>query len=272
MGHRSRILAVLLCLGLVLQAASAAASRVVSLNLCADQFLVLLAEPGDLVSVTHLAANPAQSFVADRVEGLTINHGRAEEVLALEPDLVVAGVHAARPAVAMLQRIGIEVLDLLIPTSFAAIREQTELLGQRLGVEARAHALLSDMDTRLARAAQRQPTRRRALVLGANGFTNGRGTLVDEVLRAAGLRNVAVDDLSIDGFGRVGLEQILRSDPDLIVLNQSDNASPSLAREFLRHPAFARFEDRVVAIDPSLWSCGGPFTAQAVEFLSGAAR
>lgn len=242
--------------------------RVVSINLCADQLTVLLAHPGPLVSVTHLSPRPSQSYVADRIGGLTINHGRAEEVLALEPDLVVAGLYAARPAVALLERIGVAVIDLPIPESFDAIRKQTRLLAERLGVEGRGEALIADMDQRLARAATDGEPRRRAFVLGTNGFTSGAGTLVDDVLQAAGLYNIARHDLGIVGFARVSLEQIVATQPDLVIVNQPSAASPSLAREFLRHPAFRAFEDRLVAIDPSLWTCGGPYTAEAVEFLA----
>lgn len=251
--------------------AVASPARVVSLNLCADQMLVLLADPGVLVSVTHLAPEPSQSYVASRVTGLTLNRGRAEEVLALRPDLVVAGEYAARPAVAMLRRVGIDVIDLPIPESFDAIRAQTTLLAQRLGVEARGAGLLADMERRLA-AVNRPASERRALVLGTNGFTSGQGTLVDDVLRAAGMRNIAAEDLGIIGFGRVGLEEIVRSDPEVIVVNQPAASEPSLAREFLDHPAFAAYAGRIVRIDPSLWTCGGPYTVGAVEFLAGAGR
>lgn len=253
-------------------ARAAPPQRVVSINLCADQLTVLLAHPGALVSVTHLSSVPSQSYVADRIGDLKINRGRAEEILAMEPDLVVAGLHAARPAVAMLKRFGVEVIDLPIPESFAAIREQTRLLAHRLGVEERGEALIADMDRRLAKATVDVDQRRRAFVLGTNGFTSGAGTLVDEVLQAAGLTNIASDDLGIVGFGRVGLEDIVATRPDLVVVNQPNAGSPSLARDFLRHPAIRSLSDRLVAINPNLWTCGGPYTAQAVEYLSGYAR
>ncbi len=270
--HRGFLIAVSVLVLAPLGLAHASADRVVSINLCADQFLALLIHPGQLVSVTHLAGVPEQSFVHDRIDGLYINKGRAEEILALDPDLVVAGLHAARPAVSMLQKLGVEVMDLPIPNSFADIRAQTMLLAQRLGVEGKGRALLNEMDARLAAVRHRPPSRRRALVLGANGFTNGTGTLIDEVLKGAGLRNVAVEDLKIRGFGQVGLEDILSADPDLIVVNQSTNEAPSLAGAFLQHPALARFADRTVTVDPSLWTCGGPFTARMVEYLNGAAQ
>jgi len=248
-----------------------APQRVVSINLCADQLLVLLAENDSLRSVTFLSAQPDQSYVADRVGDIPVNHGEAEEILALQPDLVVAGRFAARPAVALLRRFDIPVLDLPIPASFDEIRAHIMLLSARLGVDARGAAMIADMDERLAAVAVANGPMPRALVLGARGFTSGPGTLVHEVLSSAGLQNVA-GDLGITGFGRVDLEEIVDANPDIIILNQPVTGAPSLARQVLAHPALRRFEGQIIHMEPALWTCGGPYTVHAVELLADAIR
>ncbi|NQV79280.1 MAG: ABC transporter substrate-binding protein [Alphaproteobacteria bacterium] len=246
-------------------------TRVVSINLCADQLLALLTDPGVLLSVTHLSADPSLSYVAEQVRDVPINYGRSEEVLTLRPDLVVAGLYAARPAVAMLEKFGIDVIDLPIPETFSDIRRQVRLLSERLGVEPRGQELIADMDRRLANVAANHEQMPRALVLGARGFTSGPGTLVHEVLTAAGLRNVAAE-LGVHGYGQVGLEEIVQAAPEIIVVNQPTGQSPSLARDVLAHPALRHLGGRVVRMNPSLWTCGGPYTAEAVEFLAKVAR
>ncbi len=248
-----------------------APQRVVSINLCADQLLVLLAENDSLRSVTFLSAQPDQSYVADRVGDIPVNHGEAEEILALQPDLVVAGRFAARPAVALLRRFDIPVLDLPIPASFDEIRAHIMLLSARLGVDARGAAMITDMDERLAAVAVANGPMPRALVLGARGFTSGPGTLVHEVLSSAGLQNVA-GDLGITGFGRVDLEEIVDANPDIIILNQPVTGAPSLARQVLAHPALRQFEGQIIHMNPALWTCGGPYTVHAVELLADAIR
>ena len=95
--------------------------------------------------------------------------------------------------------------------------------------------------------------------------------MVDEVLAAAGLRNVAVE-LGIHGYGQIGLEEILRADPEIVVINQPTAAFPSLARDVLAHPALRHFGGRIVQIDPALWTCGGPYTVEAVTFLARATQ
>jgi iron complex transport system substrate-binding protein len=245
--------------------------NVVSINLCADQLLVLLADRDVLRSVTFLSSRPSQSFVADRVRDIPPNHGEAEEVLAMQPDLVVAGRFAARPAVRMLRRLGIAVLDLPIPETFDEIRGQIVSLSSVLGVQARGDAMIEEMDRRLANIESPQGPPPRALVLGARGFTSGAETLVDEVLAAAGIQNVA-SDLGIRGYGKVELEEIVAAKPDVIIFNQPKDGAPSLASEVLTHPALHRFDGQIIHMDPALWTCGGPYTVGAVEFLAAAVR
>jgi len=244
---------------------------VVSINLCADQLLVLLAERDVLRSVTFLSSRPSLSFVADRVRDIPPNHGEAEEVLAMQPDLVVAGRFAARPAVRMLRRLGIAVLDLPIPETFDEIRRQIVSLSGVLGVKARGDGMIEEMDRRLANIELPQGLPPRALVLGARGFTSGAGTLIDEVLAAAGIQNIA-SDLGIRGYGKVELEEVVAAKPDVIIFNQSKDGAPSLASEALTHPALHRFDGRVIHMEPALWTCGGPYTVDAVEFLAAAVR
>ncbi len=272
--RRSLMLAIVLVGALAVASTSAGAQvamRVVSINLCADQLVSLLANRESILSVTHLSADPSISYVASRVTDIPVNYGRSEEVLALRPDLVVAGRFAARPAVAMLQRFGVEVVDLPIPESFADIRAQVRFLSRRLGVAPRGEEMVEEMDRQLGAISIGDRPGPRALVLGVRGFTSGTGTLVDEVLAAAGLRNVAVE-LGIDGYGQIGLEEILRADPEIVVINQPTAAFPSLARDVLAHPALRHFGGRIIQIDPSLWTCGGPYTVEAVTFLARATQ
>ena len=233
-----------------------AADRVVSLNLCTDQMLVLLA-PGKVAALSPLARDPAISFVADEAARLPIVRTSAEAVLRLHPDLILAAPFGAQTTLALLQQEGLPVLRVDLPSDFAGIRAQTRRLAAVLGVPQRGEALLAAMDAELA-ALPRAPRPIRALVWEPRGFTAGPGTLMDAVLRAAGLTNLS------DGR-RVGLEALLRHPPDLLVVPATP-AFPSLATELLDHPAVAGMARR--AIPTALTICAGPFTARAAELLA----
>ncbi len=211
-------------------AAHASAVRVVSLNLCTDQMLVLLA-PEKIVALSPLARDPSLSFVAPQAAHLPIVRASAEAVLRLRPDLVLAAPYGAQPTLALLQQEGVPVLRIALPHDFAGIREMTRLLAATLGVPRRGEVLLAAMDARLDTL--RHPDHEiRALAWEPRGLTAGPGTLMDAVLRAAGLNNAS------DG-SRVSLETLLRHPPDVLVV-QTASAYPSLATDTAGPPGARR--------------------------------
>lgn len=260
--------------------AAARPQRIVSLNLCADQLVVLMAEPERIVSLSHLSRDRELSFVAGSAAalGLPVNHGTVEEVLPQAPDLVLAGLYAARPAVTVLRARGVPVLDLDLPRDFADIRVQVQTVAKALGEPARGAALIGAMEATLAAAAPADPARPVALVYQANGFTAGAGTLIDSVLAAAGLDNFARRQ-GLVGYGYLGLETVVAGRPDLLIPEAMPPDRPSLAQQLLLHPALSAPILSAgtgglhrLAMPGALWACGGPFTAEAVARLAEARR
>jgi iron complex transport system substrate-binding protein len=252
----TRIAALLVGLVLAFPGRPQAAERVVSLNLCTDQMLVLLA-PEKVTALSPLARDPALSFVAEMAARLPSVRPSAEAVLRLRPDLVLAAPFGAQTTLGLLESQGIRVLRVALPQSFEEIRAQTRLLADELGVPERGEALIAGMDATLA-ALPRPAHPWRALAWEARGYTAGPGTLKDAVLRAAGLVNVSVGR-------RVGLEALVTHPPDLLVV-PTPAAWPSLATDLLRHPATAGIPRR--SLPPALTICAGPFTARAAELLA----
>jgi len=255
---RRRAAASLICgVALVLATQAArAAERVVSLNLCTDQLLVLLA-PETIAALSPLARDPALSFVAPMAAHLPVVRASAEAVLRLHPDLVLAAPYGAQTTLALLQQEGIPLLRIALAQDFAAIRTMTRTLAAALGAAPRGEALLAAMDARLAALPHRDHGAR-VLAWQPRGDTAGPGTLMDVVLRAAGLSNAA------EG-GRIGVEALLRNPPDLLIVATTP-AFPSLATALLDHPALAGLPRR--AIPPALTICAGPFSAEAATLLA----
>ena len=123
-----RIAAALLsALALAAPGRTVAADRVVSLNLCADQMLLLLA-PEKAVALSPLARDPTLSFVAERAARFPVVRPSAEAVLRLHPDLVLAGEFGAQTTLALLEGSGLRVVRAGLPQSFDAIRAETRKL------------------------------------------------------------------------------------------------------------------------------------------------
>lgn len=265
-----------LCLSLAAPGAAApteaAPRRVVSINLCTDQLAMMLAEPGQLVSVSDLARDPYSSAMPEAARGYPVNHGRAEEVYLLDPDLVLAGSHTARATVEMLRGVGIKVVQFAPARSLADTRERLAEMARVLGHERRGTALIEAFDARLARLSRTATRRPRAALYHANGYTLGGGTLSDDILHAAGFRNLARES-GITGGANVPLEELVMAAPDLLI---SGTPLPGASRSeaVLRHPALdaLRATRAGLRVTSPSWICGTPHALDAVERLVRARR
>ncbi|UFS66844.1 ABC transporter substrate-binding protein [Paracoccus denitrificans] len=261
-------LAACLLAGLILPAAAEPPRRVLSVNLCTDQLAMLLAAPGQIVSVSYLAQDPTASAMADQAARLPANRGRAEEIFLMRPDLVLAGAWSSPETIRLLQRLGIPVEVFPVETDIAGIRANIRRMGDVLGRQARAKALLARFDADLARLADAPPgPRPRAALYMVNGYSSGRDSLAGQIVALAGFDNVA-DDLGLPAGGVVPLEALLLSGPDLLVEGRRYPGS-SRAQEVLDHPALkalSRGRPAEVMSDPD-WVCGTPHILRAIAQL-----
>ena len=256
-------------------AAGAAPQRIVSLNLCADELVLRLAAPSTVKSVTWLARDATLSNVSALARDVPVNRGLAEDVVPLAPDLVIAGAYTTRTAVALLRRLNIPVLELTVPTSVDEALAQIKTVADALGTLEIGTQLIADIRNGLAVLpvpphGSAQPV---AAVYQPNGFTIGTGSLVNDLLMRAGLRNLAVER-RIDNYGALPLDWLLLAQPDLLIVNAAEDRGHAIAYEVLRHPALARryHGDRVVGVPSAWWSCPGPRLVDAVRRMRHAAR
>lgn len=257
----------------VLQPAHAASpTKVVSMNLCTDQLAMLLADKGQLYSVSHLAADKGASVLADEAKAYVVNHGLAEEIFLMRPDLIIAGSYTTRATVDMLKRLGFRVEEFEPESSFDDIRSNIDRMGKLLGQETKAREMIRLMDERLARireSSQAKSGNAPTIALYyANQFTSGKGTLAGDVVNHAGLVNLA-EKLGMQGTQKLPLEQLVMATPDLIAAHEA-YPTPALAYETQVHPAFRATLNGKQPIDipDKYWICGGPFTVDAVQLLA----
>ena len=68
---------------------TAAPRRIVSFNICADQLVVALADPGQVAGLSPYAADPTLSAVAEEARAFRRIAWHAESTIPLDPDLVL---------------------------------------------------------------------------------------------------------------------------------------------------------------------------------------
>ena len=242
-------------------------ARVVSITLCTDQLALMLARPGQLVGVSRIATDRVASAFWREAAAFPAVPPDAEAIHRLAPDLVLAGAWDPPATLAMLDRLGIRLATFEIENGFDDIRANVTRMGDLLGNPEGAARLLATMDEVLEAPAPEGPPPTAALYY-ANGYTSGSGTLADEILTAAGFRNVAAAR-GLSGLAHLPLELLVTSDPDLVVTGQ-DYPAPALAQGILRHPALRALGAGQAAIADNQWACGTPLAARAVAALRAA--
>jgi iron complex transport system substrate-binding protein len=212
--------------------------------------------------------------VAELAENVPINHGLAEEIIPLDPDLIVTGTFTTRAAVAMLKQTRFPVTEFGVAHNVGDVRAGIRKMAALVGEPARGEELVASFDQRLADIGTSVPARRpTALVFNANGFTVGTGTLVDDVMTRAGLDNVAAR-MNLGNYMQLPLETVVRSAVDVLIVSARRDGPPSLATALLDHPVLSKLgpKTHIVVLPTNLWSCGGPEVAEAIARLHAVAE
>jgi len=260
----------MLAAALALWAGAAAAgttpSRVVSINLCTDQLAMLVAAPGQLVSVSALATDPLASSMAQEAARYPRNRGSAEQVYLLHPDLVLAGEFTDAATLDLLRRLGVNVVEVPVVTALDEVPVQLRAVARAMGREAQGEALAREFTRDLASLESDLPAVAAALYY-PNGYTTGGGTVADDVLRHTGFFNIA-GQAGLTGGGFMPLERLVMAAPRLIVTSRP-YAGASRSEEILEHPALLalRASARVEAVNDGDWLCGTPYILRAVAAM-----
>jgi iron complex transport system substrate-binding protein len=268
---RRPMVALLLCLASLGPPvlAGEASRRIVSLNLCTDQIVLDLVPRERIAGVSFVAADPNVSPVAHEIRGLTLVHGIAEEVLALDPDLVIAGTFTTTATVDLLRRLGRRVEIVPLAQDFDGIRRSVRQIAAAVGEAERGERVIAEFDARLARAPAPPARPVSALAYQINGLVAGTATLVDQIFTAAGLSNRAAEHRLGPG-GRLALESLLADPPDLVVVAQPPDTYRTPVADNLRHPALTALlrERPGIVLPMPVWLCGTPRIADAVARLA----
>jgi iron complex transport system substrate-binding protein len=257
--------------------ASAAAGplpTVASINLCADQHLLALADPEQILTVSWLAADPEESLLATEAQRHTLNYGTAEELLEFSPDVVLAGTYTSPFTRTMLRHLGYRVVELEPEASVADIERNVRLVAGIVAQAERGEQLVAALHERVREIEAHRPARSlAAVIVRPGGFTVGADSLANELLTLAGFRNVAAEQ-GLDRWGSLSMEALLRSAPDVIILTGYRSTQPSLANAVLEHPALAALgaRQRTVTVHTALWACGLPGSIEAAALLQRAAH
>jgi len=190
------------------------------------------------VAVTRFAADPAYSYVSDRLQPhmTIIDQLNAEQVLALDPDIVLIAVWNDPDTVHQLRDLGVKLYTFARFSTVQDALDNIARIGEITGDEERAQVLIDEFHRRAQEVAARVSGRPRPAVLVWDdwGTTVGPGTSAHDIIEMAGGRNVAAEH-GIVGWQTIDAEAVVRMNPDVIITPYD----PNFVARILSDPALA---------------------------------
>jgi iron complex transport system substrate-binding protein len=244
--------------------------RIVSLNPCLDAILVQVADRDQIAAISHYSHEPTSSSIGPAGATYPFTYESAEEILALRPDLVLTARHSSPATRAALTKLGVRVELFGTPESVIDSLAQVAQVARAVGHPERGQALIANIDRALAEAAPAPGTPRlTALTYQAGGFATAHGTMMDEMMRRAGLDNSA-SRYGLKRTGNVPLERLIADPPDVLLAGETKPGAPTWADRVLRHPALAHAAPRMYrgSFPQRLTFCGGPVLIETARMLA----
>lgn len=232
--------------------ASPAVARggVVSLNLCTDELVLLIARPEQIRSVSYLSHAPEETILWRRARRYRPNDGSMLAAAALRPKLVVTTGAAGRDLQRLASGTGAQLLALPFPMSLQDVAENVVRVGQATGNPVTAGRIVAAMAA--ARRSTPRPAREAVWVDGAGRSLSAQG------LGAAWLRLAGLSQRPLPG-DRMTLESMIVRPPRILLQSRYRAGQTSSAVAWQRHPAARRARvPLTLATDGRRWTCMGP--------------
>lgn len=228
--------------------------RIVSLDLCMDWMLAHHGDPDRVASLSSMHLR----YPVDWITQPWPHHdGTLEQIVRLQPDLVLAGEYSALLLRERLRTLGYRVEVMPLPSTLNQVEAYERKLLTLIG---------SDPEQATAAPPPSSPPADapRLLLLDANAIGTGRGTFEHQILQQAGWRNY----LASPGLVQLDLEQIVSDPPDAILFAAPEHQA--LANGFAEHPALRRAvpADAWLSTEYWRWQCPGPWTWDLIRQLT----
>lgn len=239
----------------------------VSIDYCADQFAFALKNDVPVLAVSK-DADGIFSVFSEKAQGLPQTRGNAEELLIMRPDVAVRGWRGGPAFDQIMASGGITAFGIGFPQTQADMFARLRELAQQLGKPDAAEAFITAQSEIEAEVKTYSKTNLKAAYMTPSGYTAGKGTLVEDMLHAAGFESIS-DTYNISGWMPMPLEATVKTKPDIIVASFFDMDGPSSHWSASAHPHFRGLMENIptLYVPSRFLSCGRMFLPNAAQHL-----
>jgi len=245
--------------------------RIISLSPSNTEILFALGLADKVVAVTDYCNFPPEAKQKPSIGGFSTPN--IEEVVALEPDLILAASIHKEDVIAKLEGKGLTVFA-LDPKTLDEILEAIALVGEITGKEEEASQLVTEMSNRIKAVTDKTdglPEAQRPRIFYLTWHeslrTAGGDTWHEELIVKAGGINIAHD---LTGYAMISLETVIAANPQVIITGAGMGTGADLPLQFAKteerlRNVDARINNRVYAVPTDLSGRPGPRIVNALE-------
>ncbi len=244
--------------------------KAVSLDYCADQFLLSLADREQIMALSRDAVE-SHSFYRDKAQGLPLFRATSEEVLHMSPDIVMRS-WGGFDMLPLLARADIPVISARYGAGPEVLYDNMRLFGAALAQTARAESMIRthrERRTALKTGVSAGGPKLRAAYIAPGGVTAGADTFVNDIIKLAGLTSVA-EEFGLTGWQSLPLETLIQNPPDIIIGSFFNQKNIHVSNWSLtRHNRIRQMIDHIptIMVPGGYLSCNGIFSIDAAEYI-----
>jgi iron complex transport system substrate-binding protein len=239
--------------------------RIVSLAPSNTEILFALGLGDKVVGVTDYCDYPPEALNKTKVGGYA--NPDIEKIVALNPDLILAGYGNPIEVVYTLAGLGLTVFGIKT-TDLDDLLNDIRRIGEITDKEVEAQNLTSEMASKIEAVTNQtaeleQRPRVFYIIWNDPLWTAGSGTFIDELIEKAGGVNICQN---ITGYAEISLEDVLASNPEIIItsewvydwaLNATELASTNASQT-----------ERIFTCDDNLVQRPGPRLVEGLEWFA----
>jgi iron complex transport system substrate-binding protein len=203
--------------------------RILTLSMSTDEIMLGLVKPGQMAGVNALLDDPVSSNIVDIAKTIPvkITNPSVEEIVSLQPDLIIVPDWGNLEQVGALRELGLKVVVCKGAKSMQEIRETIDLLAAAAGEKERGQVLLQKMDTKLAEVKEKTDkippeARKRVVLISIMAAYGGIGCTFDDACGYAGVIN-GMAEAGIHTGQTMSKEQLVKINPDILFLPTYNN-------------------------------------------------
>lgn len=243
--------------------------KIVSLTPAGTEIVCALGASKQLVGIDASSDYPEITKSIEVVGDF--NGPDVEKVAALEPDVVFAGNGLQQEAIDQLKNLGITVVS-VEATTFDDISKAIRLVGEVLGAQDEAEAVVGEIDAAVSAAEANKPEGEKTVYYvmsyGDNGnWTSGPGSFMNTMIELAGGK--CVTENAEYSWVEYPVEDLVLANPDIILLDTSmGNTAEGLADAQGYQDLDAVKNGNVYEVDANVFTRPGPRIAEAITQIS----